>query len=132
MRSVSSSTVLMNPRVLNTVLEHLDCTIAGYSPGLYPWDTREEENFTIHAVLSNLTRFISNRFETDTISEQGRLSSLQRIFETTKPVTADDLHDPQSQVEVVGKPLDMIRLLVDWPPNGLHSVRNGIDRAGVL
>jgi hypothetical protein len=101
---------------LNTVLEHLDQSIKGYGPKMYPWEKREDDNFIIEAVMRNLTHFISNRFETDTISEETRLNSLEKIFDSMNRLTADDLREPESHIEVVGNPLDMIILLVETRP----------------
>lgn len=105
------------------MLEHLDHTIAGYGRVMSPWKewTLENiltyvENFTMYAVMSNLTRFISNRFETDSISEGERLSRLERIFEVAQYSTASDLHDPPSHLEVIGNSLDMVLLLVETRP----------------
>jgi hypothetical protein len=38
------------------------------------------------------------------------------MFNIMKYLTADGLHDPQSHIEVVGNPLDMILLLVEARP----------------
>ncbi|KAJ5381213.1 uncharacterized protein N7496_003641 [Penicillium cataractarum] len=106
---------------LNTVLEHLDRTIAGYGHVRYPWENlglplTDAENFNVSAVLSNMAHFISNRFETDSISEEERLRSLEMIFKVTRTSAAEDLHDLPSSIEVVGNPLDMILLLVETRP----------------
>ncbi|OKO99972.1 hypothetical protein PENSUB_8189 [Penicillium subrubescens] len=103
-------------RSLSIVLEHLDHTITGYGHRLYPWENPEDGNLIIEAVMSNLAYFTSNRFEKDVISEETRLKRLQRMFNIMKYLTADGLHDPQSHIEVVGNPLDMILLLVEARP----------------
>ncbi|KAF3396409.1 hypothetical protein F1880_007186 [Penicillium rolfsii] len=101
---------------LNTVLDHLERAIAGYNPSLYPWGTPDDKNFIMHAVMSNLTHFISHRFETEIISEQERIKCLERMFHTLAGIFDDDLRDPPSQLEVVRNPLDMILLLVETRP----------------
>jgi hypothetical protein len=42
--------------------------------------------------MSNLTHYIACRFEKNSISDQQRLTSLQEIFNTTKRLSAAEMH----------------------------------------
>lgn len=103
-------------RSLNNILEHFERTIASYGDFMSPWNLLKTKSFLTYAVMTNLTGYISNRLKTNTITEQERLDCLQNIFSTARHYSADDLHGLPFQVEVVGKPLEMILILVETRP----------------
>ncbi|KAJ5741915.1 hypothetical protein N7533_011324 [Penicillium manginii] len=101
---------------LNNVLEHLDRTIEGYGSGMSLWEELEVRSFTMYAVMSNLTGYISHLLETGNLSKVERLRCLRKIFDTTRDLSADVLHDPDPKIEVVASPLNMVLLLADRQP----------------
>lgn len=101
---------------LNKVLEHLDRTIDSYGLGMSPWEELEVRSFTMYAVMSNMTGYISHLLETGFLSDMERLRCLRKIFDTTRDLSADVLHDPEPKIAVIENPLNMIILLAETRP----------------
>ncbi|KAJ5995764.1 hypothetical protein N7481_002741 [Penicillium waksmanii] len=103
-------------RSLNKALEHLERTIDSYGLGMSPWEELEVRSFTMYAVMSNLTGYISHLLETGFLSDMERLRCLRKIFDTTRDLSADVLHDPEPKIAVIENPLNMIILLAETRP----------------